>query len=164
MTDKTSTTDFDNDNDDAWLDGPTNKKDPDVGYGRPPRHSQFKKGASGNPKGRPRKSRNAKIIIREVLRTNIEVTLNGKKQSIPVLEAVLRRLAGAAIANNDLKAAQQLVNLAFRVEDDQVTPVDANANPAEDDAVINAFLDRQIAEREARERGANLKRKEKTDD
>lgn len=152
------------DNDDAWLEGPTKQNDPKVGYGRPPKHTQFKKGNSGNPKGRPKKSRNAKIIIREVLRTNVEVTLNGKKQSIPVLEAVLRRLAGAAIAKNDLKAAQQLVNLAFRVEDDEVTPVDANADPAADEAVINAFLDRQIAEREARERSTSLKRKGKADD
>jgi len=162
MTDKTHSDEFDQD-DDSWLDGPAESKDPKVGYGRPPKHSRFKKGNSGNPKGRPRKSRNAKMVIREVLRTNVDVTLNGKKKSIPVLEAVLRRLAGAAISKNDLKAAHQLVNLAFRVEDDEITPGDDSADSEVDQEIIEAFLVKQIAERDAEKRQARIKCKGKKD-
>lgn len=39
--------------------------DPKVGYGRPPRHAQFKPGQSGNPRGRPRGSKN-KITERDL--------------------------------------------------------------------------------------------------
>jgi hypothetical protein len=35
-----------------------------VGYGRPPAKSRFKKGTSGNPRGRPKHSKNMKTIIR----------------------------------------------------------------------------------------------------
>ena len=34
----------------------TRKIDYEVGYGKPPKNTQFQKGVSGNPKGRPKKS------------------------------------------------------------------------------------------------------------
>ena len=41
--------------------------DHDGGYGKPPRHSQFKKGQSGNSKGRPKGSRNFSTDLKETL-------------------------------------------------------------------------------------------------
>lgn len=41
--------------------------DDGVGYGRPPRATQFKKGQSGNPRGRPRKSSSRGAITKRVL-------------------------------------------------------------------------------------------------
>ena len=38
-----------------------------VGYGRPPVHSRFKPGKSGNPKGRAKQSRNMRTIVQQVL-------------------------------------------------------------------------------------------------
>ena len=42
-------------------------RDHDAGYGKPPRHSRFKKGQSGNPKGRPRGSRNFSTDLKATL-------------------------------------------------------------------------------------------------
>jgi Family of unknown function (DUF5681) len=42
----------------------TASKDYKVGYGRPPEHSRFKRGQSGNPRGRPRKHRNFRTVLR----------------------------------------------------------------------------------------------------
>ena len=44
-----------------------NGKDVGVGYGRPPQATQFKKGQSGNPRGRPRKPRGQATIAARVL-------------------------------------------------------------------------------------------------
>ena len=41
--------------------------DYEVGYGKPPKTTQFKKGTSGNPKGRPRKGHSQRRIAERVL-------------------------------------------------------------------------------------------------
>lgn len=44
----------------------------EVGYGRPPQEHQFKRGQSGNPKGRPKGSKNESTILREILEHKID--------------------------------------------------------------------------------------------
>ena len=77
-----------------------------VGYRRPPRHSQFKKGRSGNPRGRPKRSRNLRSEIEKVLTDRIPVRVGGKTRRVPALIAVqyvtlnraLKGIHGAAAA------------------------------------------------------------------
>src|SRR6266849_6653289 len=49
----------------------------EVGYGRPPRETQFVKGRSGNKNGRPKGSKNLGTILNEAGRQLVEVTENG---------------------------------------------------------------------------------------
>ena len=56
-----------------------------VGYGRPPKGTQFPPGKSGNPNGRRKGSRSVGAVLNDVFRQTIEVTENGKT----------RRVAGA---------------------------------------------------------------------
>src|SRR5438132_83370 len=68
-----------------------------VGYGRPPKESQFKKGKSGNPVGRPKGVRSVGSVLQDVIRQKIAVTENGKTRHVTALEVMLRRLANEAM-------------------------------------------------------------------
>lgn len=80
-----------------------------VGYRRPPKHSQFAKGRSGNPNGRPKGVRNFATVIEAELNTKIPITENGKRRSISKREAVAKQLVNKA-ASGDTKAIPLLLN------------------------------------------------------
>jgi hypothetical protein len=69
-----------------------NGRDERVGYGSPPKHSRFKKGRSGNPKGRPPNSRNFDSLLNEELEQKISVTERGATRRITKREAIAKRL------------------------------------------------------------------------
>lgn len=59
-----------------------------VGYGKPPKNTQFKSGQSGNPKGRPRKNTTFKEDVEAVMRSKITVTEDGKALKITKSRAI----------------------------------------------------------------------------
>lgn len=99
-------------------------RDYEVGYGKPPSHTQFKPGKSGNPKGRPRRSRNRppslseerikSLIIEEAYRT-VPVVERGRRVNIPMAAAVLRAVAMNAAKGNN-RAATLFTTLLSKTE------------------------------------------------
>src|ERR1035437_5403934 len=81
-----------------------------VGYGRPPRRTPFQKGHSGNPKGRPRRSKNVATPGREALYAQVEVTENGRRRRVSKLEVGFKQLANR-IAKGDLVAIRLLLTI-----------------------------------------------------
>ena len=90
-----------------------------VGYGRPPRRSQFRKGRSGNPKGRPRDSRNLAQVLAEALEEKVAIVENGKRRKITKRDVMIKQLVNKAAAG-DLRACRQLTDLEFRLNPEGV--------------------------------------------
>ena len=70
---------------------------PRVGYCRPPAEHQFKPGHSGNPRGRPKGSRNFAKIVSEMLARRIRTKVNGETQRILPAEALAQVVLHKAI-------------------------------------------------------------------
>jgi hypothetical protein len=60
-----------------------------VGYGRPPVHSRFKPGHSGNPKGRPKGQRNLASEIARAMAMPVPVTVNGRRKNVSTMTALV---------------------------------------------------------------------------
>lgn len=72
-------------------------RDYEVGKGKPPKHTQFKKGQSGNKRGRPKGTKNTGSVIRSVLERNVTVRDNGKTRQVPFMEAFVQTLIEKAL-------------------------------------------------------------------
>jgi hypothetical protein len=117
-----------------------------VGYGRPPLESRFKPGTSGNKKGRPKGSRNAKSIVEEVINSPVTIKENGKARKTTKLRAVIEATTLNAM-KGDIRAVNALVALLIRTG--QLDQADneqlMTSVPEEDQSIINDYLRRQLA-------------------
>lgn len=74
----------------------SNKEYP-VGYGKPPKEHQFKKGQSGNPNGRPKGSKNLDTVFMNALWDPVSVTEGNRTRSMSTAEALVKRLLHKAM-------------------------------------------------------------------
>jgi Family of unknown function (DUF5681) len=84
---------------------PETPRDYVVGYGKPPLHTRFQKGQSGNPTGRPRGKKNVSTLLSAALDAAIIVVENGRRKKISKREAIITQLVNKS-ASADLKATQ----------------------------------------------------------
>jgi hypothetical protein len=80
-----------------------------IGRGKPPRHTQFMKGISGNPRGRPKGRRNFSTTIEETL-SEVQIEENGQKRTVTRLSAATRRLVDKA-TSSDMSAIRWVITL-----------------------------------------------------
>jgi hypothetical protein len=86
---------------------PTRRSSPasySVGYSKPPSKHWFKPGQSGNPKGRPKGTKNTATVLRNILDRKVEMRIGGILRKVTVREAMLMRFAEAGL-KGDTKAA-----------------------------------------------------------
>jgi Family of unknown function (DUF5681) len=111
-----------------------------VGYGRPPKATQFKPGQSGNARGRPKGPRTIGAILREVIGQKIAVNEGSKTRRLPMLEVMLRRLANEAM-RNDPKARKLLISLVERYSESPDPEAHLDELLADDQAILREFLE-----------------------
>jgi hypothetical protein len=110
-----------------------------VGYRHPPKATQFVAGKSGNPKGRPKGSRSVGAVLELILRQRVAVTENGKTRRIPVMEVMLRRLAGDAM-RSDPRALKLLLSIFDQYSGSPETTIRLSDALAEDDEILARYL------------------------
>src|SRR6516162_8894644 len=118
-----------------------NNRDYAVGRGKPPVHTRFKKGQSGNPRG-PR-PKNLPALLIEALDEPVMATIDGEQREITKREAVVTQLVNKSAAA-DLRATKMLVEMLKDAEKKAgiVLPPEPAPFPPADEEVIATFIAR----------------------
>ena len=108
----------------------------EVGFGKPPKKSQFKPGQSGNSKGRRKGSFNMMTMVQKELEQEVEFSEGGRRRKMPKVQVGIRQLANKA-ASGDPKAIAMFIE--FMRKTGKLDEAPAPAAPAIDERDLQAF-------------------------
>lgn len=102
----------------------------EIGKGKPPKSTQWKRGQSGNPKGRPKGTKNLLTIFHEALEQKLQIEEKGRTRTITAREGIVRRVVNQAL-KGDIKAMAFVLakepEIARQVMPREKIPVNATA-------------------------------------
>ncbi|MBP0113867.1 DUF5681 domain-containing protein [Bradyrhizobium vignae] len=124
-----------------------NKSDKGSGYGRPPLHTRFKPGQSGNPRGRPKGSLNFTTDLKNVLLAPVALNDAGRSRRVTTQKAALLRLREKAL-KGDVKALDRLLSYAMAMSVGSAEET-ATSVPPEDQAILEAYRQDVLANADA---------------
>jgi len=113
------------------------QRDYEVGYGKPPRSTRFKKGQSGNPRGRSSGSKNLSTLLSEALNEPVTVTENGRRRKVSKREAIIKQLVNQS-ANGDWRAVKMLLEI--------LRDIEGQTEPAADEPSAFTAADEEVIE------------------
>jgi hypothetical protein len=119
--------------------GPPGDGDDDgyqVGYRKPPKHTQFRAGQSGNPIGRRKGVRNFATDVMRTLKVPVKVKESGRTRKISTQEGVLLKLREKAL-QGDARGLDSFVALGARFNNDAGAP--AQTLGADDRAILDSY-------------------------
>ena len=117
------------------------QRDDQVGYRKPPRHSRFKKGQSGNPKGRPGGAKNLSTLLSEALNELVIVAENGGRRKISKRQAIIKQLVNQS-AKGDWRATKLLLEFQLDIEQRSEPQSSESSFGSADDKVIEQLMTR----------------------
>jgi hypothetical protein len=117
------------------------KRDYEVGRGKPPAHTRFKKGQSGDPRG-PR-PKNLPALLLDVLNEKVVVTIDGERQEITKRKAIVTQLVNTSTAA-DLRATKMLIDMMKNAEKKTgaAPPPEPSPLTPTDKEVVKGFVER----------------------
>lgn len=115
-----------------------------VGYGKPPAHARFKPGKSGNPKGRPKKTRNLRTIVEDTLNERITIREGERTRTVTKGDALILTLLNGALKSDSRSATTAFVALlrSLGMITDQAEPDAKSPLTADDEDLLYDFLRR----------------------
>jgi hypothetical protein len=117
----------------------------EVGYGKPPQAHRWKKGVSGNPRGRTKGSKNVRTILAERFNDRVKSRVNGKVRTETVLEALIRGQVYDALTKRDHKTVVYLLGQIERLG--VFNDTQAEASPQDDLDETDAEIVRRLMDR-----------------
>ena len=132
------------------------KGDYEIGYCKPPRGCGFKKGQSGNPRGRPPGSKNLTTLLNDALNETVTVTENGRRRKITKREAVIKQLVNKS-ASAEARSLKILLDLMLNLEArarSSAAPTTPAIGPSDEEvlAQLKARLEAAIRDENAAEK------------
>lgn len=120
----------------------------EIGYKKPPKHTQWKKGQSGNPGGRAKGQRNLKTDLLAEMRELIQISEGRIPRRISKRRALLKAMVARAMAG-DARATAEILNLYLRLLEGEDEKPAANPQPLSqsDQAILDAYLVRHGAQK-----------------
>jgi Family of unknown function (DUF5681) len=118
----------------------------EVGYGKPPLHSRFKKGHSGNPRG-PR-AKDLPALLVQALNEPVVVCAGGTTRQITKREAVIAQLVDKS-AGADLRATKMLIDMLKEIEKRAGPPTHPEPppfTPADEEVIENLIARLRLTE------------------
>lgn len=116
----------------------------EVGKGKPPKSFRFKRGQSGNPKGRPKGKRNLATEIEEILTAQVPISENGRKRKVTSRMAALMKLRKKAL-EGDGRALDRYIELAMAHAANEAASADERKlSGAEDEILARYFKTRAV--------------------
>ena len=110
-----------------------------VGYGKPPLHSRFRAGQSGNPAGRRKGVRNLVTDVKRTLATPVTVREGGRTRKKSTQDAILMVLRQKAL-HGDARSLDRLLDLALRCNNDAAETGASQALTADDQAILDDYV------------------------
>jgi len=114
----------------------------EVGYGKPPKHSRFQSGQSGNPGGRKKGARGLKSDLHAELVSSMTIQINGERVTATKQQLMVKTLTTRAAAG-DIRAIKALIDLVLQVFGAE----DRGRGEAKLSAQDQALFDQLMAER-----------------
>jgi hypothetical protein len=113
----------------------------EVGYCKPPLHSRFKRGQSGNPRGRPPGAKTLSTLLTETLNEPVVIAEDGGRRKISKRQAIIKQLVNRS-AKGDWRAVKLLLDILQDIEGRTEPQTEENSFSLADEKVLEQLTTR----------------------